>query len=152
MIYTGIHMPIFNGGDCSALEGAVNVFTVVSIVITSMLACAGLKDGALISSLFCLVVGVAISPFMLYVYVFLLALFFLCVVLYLIFHPVLYSIQSCMDRWKIERARSRSQKTNSTILSDVKIDSKNIQRAESRGNTAEVEDEEVRERNKNNGI
>jgi len=65
-IYSGLHMPLWDGGDCRTLATFVYIFTVVGFCFTAGSVIGMCRNGHLLYSVFCLVFGIVISPFILY--------------------------------------------------------------------------------------
>jgi len=59
-------MPLWDGGDCQTLVTFVYVFTVVGFCFTAGSVIGMCRNGHLLYSVFCLVFGIVISPFILY--------------------------------------------------------------------------------------
>jgi len=59
-------MPLWDGGDCQTLKTFVYIFTVVGFCFTAGSVIGMCRNGHLLYSVFCLVFGIVISPFILY--------------------------------------------------------------------------------------
>jgi len=103
-IYKNLHIPLWDGGDCHAMETAIEIFTVLLIIAGGVFFTGGLMGrGFLVGSLV-LVVFVFLSPFFFYIYAAVTVFFVVCVILMSIFGLVLECMSRCTG--KIQKNKS----------------------------------------------
>ena len=126
-IYSGLHMPLWDGGDCRTLATFVYIFTVVGFCFTAGSVIGMCRNGHLLYSVFCLVFGIVISPFILYM----LAGIEVAGLLFLLGWAILGLVVllcSCCCRNQDKKAEEKSDNSSSSKLSRVRIDIGDVQK------------------------
>ena len=126
-IYSGLHMPLWDGGDCRTLATFVYIFTVVGFCFTAGSVLVMCRNGHLLYSVFCLVFGIVISPFILYM----LAGIEVAGLLFLLGWAILGLVVllcSCCCRNQDKKAEKKSDNSSSSKLSRVRIDIGDVQK------------------------
>jgi len=126
-IYSGLHMPLWDGGDCQTLKTFVYVFTVVGFCFTAGSVLVMCRNGHLLYSVFCLVFGIVISPFILYMLVGIEVAGLLFLLGWAILGLVVL-LCSCCCRNQDKKAEEKSDNSSSSKLSRVRIDIGDVQK------------------------
>jgi len=126
-IYSGLHMPLWDGGDCQTLKTFVYVFTVVGFCFTAGSVIGMCRNGHLLYSVFCLVFGIVISPFILYMLVGIEVAGLLFLLGWAILGLVVL-LCSCCCRNQDKKAEKKSDNSSSSKLSRVRIDIGDVQK------------------------
>ena len=120
-------MPLWDGGDCRTLATFVYIFTVVGFCFTAGSVIGMCRNGHLLYSVFCLVFGIVISPFILYMLVGIEVAGLLFLLGWAILGLVVL-LCSCCCRNQDKKAEEKSDNSSSSKLSRVRIDIGDVQK------------------------